>query len=67
MDRLELRRILQLHALTGIPNSPFVGTWGIYTEICVWVVLFSACSGVYLWATLKRDLEPDGEHRRAIG
>ena len=47
--------INQLHALTGIPNSPFVDTWGIFTEICVWVVLFSACSGVYLWATLKRD------------
>lgn len=47
--------INQLHALTRIPNSPFVSTWGIYTEICVWVVLFSACSGVYLWATLKRD------------
>ena len=47
--------INQLHALTGILNSPFVDTWGIYTEICIWVVLFSACSGIYLWATLKRD------------
>ena len=44
-----------LHALMRLPSSPFMSWWGVYTEICTWVVLFSAASGIYLWATLKRD------------
>ena len=47
--------INRLHALMRLPSSVFVSSWGIYTEICVWMVLFSAASGVYLWATLKRE------------
>jgi hypothetical protein len=47
--------INQLHALMMLPSSTFVSTWGIYTEVCIWVVFFSAASGVYLWASLQRD------------
>ncbi|MEW6750887.1 MAG: hypothetical protein AB1505_07910 [Candidatus Latescibacterota bacterium] len=45
----------QLHALTELPGSPFVSLWGIYTEVCFWVVLFAAASGVYLWLASRRD------------
>ena len=38
-----------LHALMQLPRSRFMSGWGIYTEICTWVVLLSAISGVYLW------------------
>ncbi|MBT3606021.1 MAG: hypothetical protein HOE48_09940 [Candidatus Latescibacteria bacterium] len=44
-----------LHALTRVPNAPFMSVWGIYTEICTWVVLFSAGSGVYLWTARKSE------------
>ena len=39
----------RLHALKGVPSAPFMSLWGAYTELCTWVVLFSAASGVYLW------------------
>jgi hypothetical protein len=38
-----------LHGFTTLPNSRFVSTWSAYTEVCTWVVLFAAASGVYLW------------------
>jgi hypothetical protein len=41
--------IKSLHALMRIPSSPFMSLWGVYTELCTWVVLFSAASGVYFW------------------
>lgn len=41
-----------LHGWSGdLPHrSTFMRYWSIYTEVCVWVVLFSLGSGVYLWA-----------------
>ena len=44
-----LAAIVALHGHGGVPGSTYLGYWKIYTEICVWVVLFSAVSGVYLW------------------
>src|SRR6266850_8218953 len=44
-----------LHAITGLPNSNFVPWWGFYTEVCTWFVLFAAVSGVYLWASSRRE------------
>ena len=41
--------INQLHGLMRLPNSSFMSWWGVYTELCFWVVLFSAGTGVYLW------------------
>lgn len=42
--------ITGLHGFSGdLPGSKFMKIWGLYTEVCVWVVLFSAASGVYLW------------------
>ena len=41
--------VKSLHALMRIPSSPFMSLWGVYTELCTWVVLFSAASGVYFW------------------
>jgi hypothetical protein len=39
-----------LHAFGPPPSSPsFLGLWDTYTELCTWVVLFSAASGVYFW------------------
>ncbi|MCC7263032.1 MAG: hypothetical protein IT369_10980 [Candidatus Latescibacteria bacterium] len=41
----------QLHGFSGnLPRAGFMRFWSAYTEICVWVVLFSLVSGVYLWA-----------------
>jgi len=40
-----------LHGFSG--HMPRAGVllraWSIYTELCVWVVLFSMISGIYLW------------------
>jgi len=44
-----------LHALMSVPNAPFAGMWGWFTELCTWVVLFAAASGVYLWAGSRRE------------
>jgi hypothetical protein len=44
-----------LHALMAVPNSKFVPFWGWYTELCAWVVLFGAVSGVYLWVVSARE------------
>ncbi len=43
-----------LHGLEELPNSRFMSIWGLYTELCTFVVLFAAVSGVYLWATTRR-------------
>jgi hypothetical protein len=47
--------INSLHATMSLPNAPFMSFWGIYTEICVWVVLFSAGSGIYLWTARRSE------------
>lgn len=44
-----------LHALMRLPSSPFMSLWGVYTEICTWVVLFSAGSGIYFWTRRHRE------------
>lgn len=40
-----------LHGFSGhMPRAGFLlRAWSIYTELCVWVVLFSIISGIYLW------------------
>jgi hypothetical protein len=43
-----------LHGLEELPNSPFMNIWGWYTELCTFVVLFAAVSGIYLWAMSRR-------------
>ena len=43
-----------MHGFMGeLPNTRLLAVWGWYTEITVWVVLFAAISGVYLWLTPK--------------
>ena len=44
-----------LHARMGVPSSPFMGLWAAYSELCTWVVLFSAASGVYLWTRRQKE------------
>jgi hypothetical protein len=44
-----------LHAVMGVPSSPFMSLWGAYTELCTWVVLFSAASGIYLWTHRQKE------------
>jgi len=44
-----------LHARMGVPSSPFMSLWSVYTELCTWVVLFSAASGVYLWTRRQKE------------
>ena len=46
---------LSLHALTELPNSRLMSGWGVYTEVCTAVVLFSAASGIWLWWSARRD------------
>jgi hypothetical protein len=59
--RVEERRkgfwpvVNSLHAIMDLPGSSFVRWWGYYTEFCVWAVVFSAVSGVYLWAQSRRE------------
>ena len=59
--RVEERRtgfwsiINSLHALMRLPYSPFMSLWGVYTEICIWVVMFSAATGVYFWARRRSE------------
>jgi hypothetical protein len=43
-----------LHGFTQLPNSSLAPIWGIYTDVCVWTVVFAGISGVYLWLTSKR-------------
>ena len=47
--------INSLHGKMGVPSSRFMSLWGAYTELCTWVVLFSAASGVYLWTRRQKE------------
>jgi hypothetical protein len=44
-----------LHGNHGVPGSRLMAVWGWYTELCTLVVLVAAASGVYLFATRKKD------------
>ena len=44
-----------LHATMRIPNAPLISWWGVYTELCFWVVLGSAGTGIYLWTRRRRE------------
>jgi hypothetical protein len=44
-----------LHAHMGLPSSGFMNLWAAYTELCTWVVLFSAASGVYFWTQRRSE------------
>jgi len=44
-----------LHPAMGVPGSRFMSLWGAYKELCTWVVLFSAASGVYLWTRRQKE------------
>ena len=44
-----------LHALMRLPSSPYMSLWGVYTDVCTVVVLFSAASGVYLWTRRRQE------------
>lgn len=44
-----------LHGKMGVPASRFMSLWGVYTELCTWVVLFSAASGLYLWTRRQKE------------
>lgn len=57
---------LSLHALTELPNSRLMSGWGVYTELCTAVVLFSALSGIWLWWSARRD-RPLGGMALALG
>jgi len=47
--------INSLHGLSGVPNSQLASIWGGYTEFCFLTAIFAAASGVYFWATSKRE------------
>jgi len=49
--------VRSLHGMGhGIPNSSWMSSWAVYTEITTWVALLAIGSGVYLW--LKRSERP---------
>ena len=62
-SRLSTRRgtsawevIARLHGFHGnMPGSAFVSTWGWYTELCTFAVLFAGVSGVFLWTQRKNE------------
>ena len=41
--------IMGLHGLLNMPNSLWGVTWGIYTEISIWALMFSVLSGIWFW------------------
>ena len=47
--------VREMHGNKGVPRSRLMTVWGWYTELCTFVVLFAACSGVYLFATRRKD------------
>ena len=47
--------VRSLHGNHGVPRSKLMTAWGWYTELCTIVVLFAAASGVYLFATRRKD------------
>lgn len=48
------RIVKSLHAFGGkMPNGTLLKFWGIYTYLCIIVVLFSILSGIWLWAGKK--------------
>jgi hypothetical protein len=59
--RVEERRegywtvIRAMHGNKGVPGSRVMAVWGAYTELCTLVVLFAAVSGIYLFATRRKD------------
>ena len=44
-----------IHGNKGVPGSRLMTVWGWYTELCTIFVLFAAVSGVYLFATRRKD------------
>jgi hypothetical protein len=47
--------IRSLHGMGhGIPNSSWMSSWAVYTEITNWMMLFAIGSGVYLWFERSR-------------
>ena len=47
--------IRHIHGNKGVPGSMLMTVWGVYTELCTFVVLFAAGSGVYLFASRRKD------------
>ena len=41
--------ILSLHGLNGIPNSAWGNSWGLFSEISIWALIFAVISGIYFW------------------
>jgi hypothetical protein len=37
------------------PDSVLASTWRLYTDLCVFVVMFAGISGVYLWTARRRE------------
>jgi hypothetical protein len=45
-----------LHGFSeDMPGSPLVTTWGWYTELCTFFVLFAGATGVYLWTRRRNE------------
>jgi hypothetical protein len=47
-----------LHGLTTVPNSRFMTAWGVYTHFATIFGILAAVSGIYLFASVKRDRFP---------
>jgi hypothetical protein len=48
--------IRDLHgSYAAYPESVFASTWRWYTDVCTFVVVGAAISGVYLWAGRRRE------------
>jgi hypothetical protein len=47
--------VQRMHGNHGVPRSNLMTVWGWYTELCTLFVLFAAGTGVYLFATRKKD------------
>jgi hypothetical protein len=47
--------VTALHGLTSVPNSRFMTAWGVYTHFATIFGILAAISGIYLFASVKRD------------
>ena len=50
--------VAALHGMTSVPNSRFLTAWGVYTHIVTIFGILAAISGVYLFASVRRDRIP---------
>lgn len=56
-----------LHGMRQVPESRFLSLWEYYTELCTWMILFSAVTGICLWTARRSERWIGGILLGAVG